>query len=89
MVSDPRILSTGSIALTTEELAALEKTLKSGDRGGFYNAFVAMTGSHEAELQVAVNTFSGLTGGGAFAANRFLQEAFGPGTWRQRTVHRV
>jgi hypothetical protein len=47
------------------------------DRGGFYMTYYAMTDSTEALLQAKVATFSGMVGGAAFAANRFLQDEYG------------
>lgn len=46
-------------------------------RGSFYLAYYAMTDSQEALLQAKISTFSGLVGGEAFAANRFLQDLYG------------
>jgi hypothetical protein len=79
MVDSLKITSSDLAALTKSELDAFDAILKTGDRGGFYIAYNAMTGSGETSLQSRVATFSGLVGGGAFAANRLLQEAFGPG----------
>ncbi|MEP1334742.1 MAG: hypothetical protein ABJK43_18750, partial [Lentilitoribacter sp.] len=68
------------ISLTSEELTLMETLLDSHDRGGFYMVYSAMTGSDEAALQARVATFSGPVGGAAFAANRLLQEWYGPGS---------
>src|ERR1044071_413326 len=65
------------VILTQEELDALKALLDAGDRGGFYMTYNAMTDSAEAMLQAKVATFSGLAGGAAFAANRFLQDQYG------------
>src|SRR5712664_479710 len=74
-MSDP-IVRNGSVALTPEELDVLDSMLKAGDRAGFYIAYYSMTGSAQALLQAKIATFSGLTGGAAFAANRFLQDNY-------------
>jgi hypothetical protein len=64
--------------------------LQAGDRAGFYLAYNAMTDSAQALRQAKIATFSGLVGGAAFAANRFLQDEFGadgseqPGLWWRR-----
>jgi hypothetical protein len=68
---------TQRIIFTQQELDALKAILDSGDRGGFYMAYYAMTDSTEALLQAKVATFSGMVGGAAFAANRFLQDEYG------------
>src|SRR5690242_10811757 len=75
-MSDPTVRN-GSVALTQEELDALDSMLQAGDRAGFYLTYNAMTDSAEALLQAKIATFSGLVGGAAFAANRFLQDEFG------------
>src|SRR5947209_3804154 len=67
----------GSVILTQQELNALNAVLSAGDRAGFYILYNAMTDSAEALLQSKVATFSGLVGGAAFAANRFLQDEYG------------
>ncbi|MEM7425521.1 MAG: calcium-binding protein, partial [Pseudomonadota bacterium] len=66
-------------SLTQEEIDLLDQLLMSGDRGGYYMAYHAMTGSDEAVLQAKVATFSGVIGGGAFISNRILQEWHGTG----------
>jgi Ca2+-binding RTX toxin-like protein len=65
------------VIFTQQELAALKAILDGGDRGGFYMTYYAMTDSTEALLQAKVATFSGMVGGAAFAANRFLQDEYG------------
>jgi hypothetical protein len=67
----------GSVILTQQELDALNAMVVAGDRAGFYMVYNAMTDSKEALLQAKVATFSGLVGGAAFAANRFLQDEYG------------
>src|ERR1700730_3291580 len=66
-----------TVVLTQEEQGALKSMLDTYDRAGFYLAYYAMTGNSEALLQAKIATFSGLAGGAAFAANRFLQDAYG------------
>lgn len=80
MTDTLRITSNDLVALTQTEVDKLKEILDTGDRGGFYMTYYAMTGSDEAELQSRIATFSGPVGHAAFAANRLLQEAFGPGT---------
>jgi len=75
-MSDP-VVRNGSVVLTEDELNVLDTMLQSGDRAGFYLTYNAMTDSAEALLQAKIATFSGLVGGAAFAANRFLQEEYG------------
>src|SRR4051794_13197788 len=64
------------VTMTAPELAALEQLVKSGDRAGFYLAYYGMTDSAQAVTQSKIATFSGLVGGAAFAANRFLQDQY-------------
>jgi hypothetical protein len=63
--------------LTNVELNAMQSMLNSGDRAGFYLTYYSMTDSAEALLQSKIATFSGMAGGAAFAANRFLQDQYG------------
>lgn len=80
MTDDLKIVPSGALALTKDELDMLDAILATGDRGGFYQTYYAMTGSSEANLQSNIATFSGLTGAAAFGANRLDQTAFGPGS---------
>jgi len=48
-MSDPTVRN-GSVALTQEELDALDSMLQAGDRAGFYLTYNAMTDSAEALL---------------------------------------
>jgi Ca2+-binding RTX toxin-like protein len=73
-------LSNERAALTAEELGMLKDLLNAGDRGGYYMAYHAMTGSREALVQAKIATFSGAAGGIALAANRFGQDLLTPGT---------
>src|SRR5690242_13621626 len=66
-----------TVKLSQQELDALTAVLSAGDRGSFYLTYAAMTDSNEAVLQAKISTFSGLVGGAAFAANRFLQDEYG------------
>lgn len=88
MTNDLRITSNHLASLTREETDALWNMLNTGDRGGFYMSYYAMTDSDEAELQARVATFSGPVGHAVFAANRLLQEAFGPGFYSQRPEYK-
>ena len=65
------------LVLTQEEEDALTGMLNTYDRAGFYLAYYAMTGNVQALEQAEITTFSGLAGGAAFAANRFLQDEYG------------
>ena len=68
------------MALTAEELRVLESIVKIGDRAGYDMAYYLMSGVSVVALEARVATFSGPSGGVAFAANRLLQQWYGPGT---------
>jgi hypothetical protein len=68
------------IALTDDEYQALKSILDCGDRAGYYMAYHAMTGVHEALLQAKIASFSGNAGGAALAANRIDQDLFRSGS---------
>src|SRR5690348_13730491 len=64
------------VVFSSAEIQALSDLVQSGDRAGFYLAYYGMTDSSEALLQAKITTFSGLSGGAALAANRFLQDQY-------------
>jgi hypothetical protein len=75
MVDTPKQTEDGRTQLTAAEQKLLQVLLDAHDRAGFYMAYNAMTDSAEASLQSRISTFSGLVGGAALAANRFVWNA--------------
>lgn len=75
----PNITDDGRLALTPAEISILQSMLDKNDRAGFYLAYYQMTGNAEALLTAKISTFSGPTGGVAFAANWLLQNQFSSG----------
>ena len=70
--------SDNRLSLTDVELALMNDMLARHDRAGFYILYNAMTDSSQISVQARISTFSGPTGGGAFVANRLMQELFAP-----------
>ncbi len=70
------ILNKNRMALTQAEVDILDGLVKAGDRAGFYVAYYGMTGNTEALLTARISTFSGLTGGTAYAANWLLNDKY-------------
>ena len=66
------------LALSEAELYAMQASLNVLDRGGFYAIYNGFSNSDQASVQGRISTFSGDAGGAAFAANRILQELYGP-----------
>lgn len=76
MSSGLKFSSDSRVALTTAETDMLQSFLDTGDRGGFYIAYHAMTGNPEALLTAKISTFSEQTGGFAFSGNWLAQDQY-------------
>lgn len=74
-----RVTTNFTVGLSETELSRLKAMLDAGDRGGFYLAYHAMTGSDEALLTGKISTFSEPTGGIAYVSNWLMQQRFQPG----------
>jgi hypothetical protein len=75
-MTDIKLVSNGTVALTDTELAALEAMVDRGDRAGYDVTYFAMTGNDAVAGEAQVATFSERPGSVAFGANRLMQEAF-------------
>ncbi len=79
MVDQIKITSALQVSLTRSELDILDDLLAAGDRGAFHYVYANMSDVHDALLTTKISTFSETVGGVAFAANWYLQQAYGPG----------
>ena len=67
------------VSLSDDTLSIFDALLDAGDRGAFHLVYAVLTGVQDAFLTAKISTFSDTVGGIAYAANRYLEAAFGEG----------